>query len=276
MLLEDKTIDEIIEIIKGEDPENPIYDSSAERLNSLGYYLITDRELEDAKKIFELGIELYPESYNMYDSYGECLIKLKEYENAIASFKKVVHLNPASAIDYANIASNYRDMGDPEKAIRYYELALAIDPSIEFAKENPNEGLERLVRERQNSEANFTIARSGDFFSNITIWEGDGREHPRRPDRSRGPGVAGAPGRRDPATWPPADRCAGLHGVRQSAQRRRMASTHFLRSGRSATFPAGCERADAAEPAGSPALCNAGGPCLRSFFAGERRPPFSQ
>ena len=96
LLLEDKTIDEIIEIIKGEDPENPIYDSSAERLNSLGYYLITDRELEDAKKIFELGIELYPESYNMYDSYGECLIKLKEYENASKAFKKALELNPES------------------------------------------------------------------------------------------------------------------------------------------------------------------------------------
>ena len=45
-------------------------------------------------------------------------------------------MNPGSAIDYANIASNYRDMGQKEKAAAYYEMALAIDPTIEFAREN--------------------------------------------------------------------------------------------------------------------------------------------
>ena len=58
--------------------------------------MITDRELNDAKKIFELGIELYPNSYNIYDSYGECLIKLKEYENASKAFKKALELNPGN------------------------------------------------------------------------------------------------------------------------------------------------------------------------------------
>ena len=45
-------------------------------------------------------------------------------------------LDPSSAIDYANIASNYRDMGQTAKAIRYYEMALTLDTSIEFAREN--------------------------------------------------------------------------------------------------------------------------------------------
>ncbi len=46
----------------------------------------------------------------------------------------------------------------------------------EFAKENPGEGLARLVREVKNVGANFTVARSGNYFSSVTIWEGDGRE----------------------------------------------------------------------------------------------------
>ncbi|MCP4366669.1 MAG: tetratricopeptide repeat protein, partial [Deltaproteobacteria bacterium] len=49
-------------------------------------------------------------------------------------------LDPSSAIDYANIASNYRDMGKNEKAIEYYLKALGLDPSIEFARK----GLEKL------------------------------------------------------------------------------------------------------------------------------------
>ena len=59
------------------------------------------------------------------------------------------------------------------------KISMEVDLS-EFAKEHPDEGLERLVREIQNSEANFTVARSGDFFSAVTLWEGIGRERKER------------------------------------------------------------------------------------------------
>ena len=45
-----------------------------------------------------------------------------------------------------------------------------------YKKENPGEGLARLVRERAENGANFTVARTGDEFSSVTIWEGTGRE----------------------------------------------------------------------------------------------------
>jgi len=48
----------------------------------------------------------------------------------------VIKLDPSSAIDYANIASNYRDLGNVEQAIYYYQTALAIDETIDFAREN--------------------------------------------------------------------------------------------------------------------------------------------
>ena len=67
---------------------------------------------------------------------GFCYFKLKEHEKAIECFQKVLRLDPGSAIDYANIASNYRDMGEKEQAIRYYQVALELDPTIGFAKDN--------------------------------------------------------------------------------------------------------------------------------------------
>jgi len=67
---------------------------------------------------------------------GFCHFKLKEHEKAIENFKRVIQLNPTSAIDYANIGSNYRDMGRNDEAIRYYELALELDSSIEFARDS--------------------------------------------------------------------------------------------------------------------------------------------
>jgi len=33
-----------------------------------------------------------------------------------------------------------------------------------------------MIREMNDAEANFTMARSGDSFSSVTIWEGKGRE----------------------------------------------------------------------------------------------------
>jgi len=59
------------------------------------------------------------------------------------------------------------------------KITFEVDLST-FEKENPGEGLSRLIRERQNSRSNFTIARSGDYFSAITIWEGEGREQKER------------------------------------------------------------------------------------------------
>lgn len=50
----------------------------------------------------------------------------------------------------------------------------------EFAQKDPGEGLGRRVREIKNELANFSIARSGDSFSAITLWEGEGRERTER------------------------------------------------------------------------------------------------
>jgi hypothetical protein len=55
------------------------------------------------------------------------------------------------------------------------KISLEVDLN-EFAKENPGEGLARLVREKKDGGANFKVARSGNYFSSVTIWEGDGRE----------------------------------------------------------------------------------------------------
>ena len=60
-----------------------------------------------------------------------------------------------------------------------YKLTCELDFSV-LAKDNHDEGLARLVREVPNAGANFTIARGGDSFSAVTIWEGDGRDRKER------------------------------------------------------------------------------------------------
>ncbi len=93
-------------------------------------------EYRKALEVLQKGQKLDRERTDIYNLMGFCNFKLKEHDAAIENFKKVIDLDPSSAIDYANIASNYRDMGLRTKAIRYYEMALTLDSSIEFAKEN--------------------------------------------------------------------------------------------------------------------------------------------
>ena len=98
-------------------------------LRDLGKYRHAISTLEKAERYDN-------ERTDIYNMMGFCYFKLKEHEKAIKCFRQVLRLDPGSAIDYANIASNYRDMGKRAQAVRYYELALEIDPSIDFARDN--------------------------------------------------------------------------------------------------------------------------------------------
>ncbi|CAB5079848.1 TPR domain protein [Olavius algarvensis associated proteobacterium Delta 3] len=93
----------------------------------------------DALEALSKGLTYDPDRTDIYNIMGFCHFKLKEHTDAIACFRKVLKRNPSSAIDYANIASNYRDMGETQKAIDHYEMALALDPGIEFARDNLNQ-----------------------------------------------------------------------------------------------------------------------------------------
>ncbi len=102
----------------------------------MGVCLKDLEQYREAIKALEKGQGYDRERTDIYNLMGFCHFKLKEHEEAIACFREVLKLNPSSAIDYANIASNYRDMGDRENAVRHYRMALELDPTIDFAKEN--------------------------------------------------------------------------------------------------------------------------------------------
>jgi ribosomal protein S12 methylthiotransferase accessory factor len=91
---------------------------------------------KNAIRVLEEGEVHDKERTDIYNLKGFCYFKLKKHERAIENFAKVLDLNPGSAIDYANIGSNYREMGEKDKAITFYEIALSIDPDIEFARES--------------------------------------------------------------------------------------------------------------------------------------------
>ncbi|MCK5312489.1 MAG: YcaO-like family protein [Desulfobacteraceae bacterium] len=91
---------------------------------------------EEALTVLAKGEAIDEQRTDIHNLIGFCHFKMKNHEQAIKSFKKIIAIDPSSAIDYANVASNYRDLGKTKAAIEYYEMALQIDPTISFAKES--------------------------------------------------------------------------------------------------------------------------------------------
>ncbi len=91
---------------------------------------------EPALRLLRAAEQIDQERTDIFNLKGFCYFKQKKHHRAIDAFKQVLKLNPASAIDYANIAVNYRAIGKIDQAVEYFGLALSIDPSIDFAREH--------------------------------------------------------------------------------------------------------------------------------------------
>jgi len=106
-----------------------IYSYTGVCLKEMGKY-------KQALEILKKGINKDQDRDDIYNLMGYCNFMLKRHTESISCFEKVLELKPGSGIDHASIASNYRELGNTKKAIEYYEMALLLDPSLDFAKEN--------------------------------------------------------------------------------------------------------------------------------------------
>ncbi len=96
LLEEGKSIDEILELLKGDKKTGLKYQVLQGEINNIGYNLMSEGKNRDALRIFKLNIELYPNEYNTYDSYGECLLVMGDTVNAIIAYKTSIELNPGN------------------------------------------------------------------------------------------------------------------------------------------------------------------------------------
>lgn len=73
------------------------YNFDEVELNSLGYQLLNSHKFTDAIRIFQLNVEAYPQSANVYDSLGEGYMDAGNNAQAIANYQKSLQLNPKNA-----------------------------------------------------------------------------------------------------------------------------------------------------------------------------------
>jgi len=57
-------------------------------INGLGYFALSQKQYDKAVALFEMNIENYPQSGNVYDSYADALVAKKDTAAAIANYEK--------------------------------------------------------------------------------------------------------------------------------------------------------------------------------------------
>ena len=134
----------------------------------------------DFNKASQLGVSL---SKDYAEDFFKLLVNYQDISASEAASRLSLHIQTAQ--DFLENLASLKIVKKTEvfeKKRPYYRYTLNqtsikidLDLSI-FKKENPGEGLSRLVREKQENGANFSVSREGDSFSTVTIWEGEGRE----------------------------------------------------------------------------------------------------
>lgn len=65
-------------------------------LNTLGYEELKGGLTQESIKLFQLNVEMYPNSMNVYDSLGEAYMNAGNKKEAIINYEKSLALNPAN------------------------------------------------------------------------------------------------------------------------------------------------------------------------------------
>ncbi|MDX1579750.1 MAG: tetratricopeptide repeat protein [Gemmatimonadota bacterium] len=65
-------------------------------VNALGYQLMSSGRLDAATRVFELNVESYPDSWNVYDSLAEAHMRAGDDERAIELYERSLEINPGN------------------------------------------------------------------------------------------------------------------------------------------------------------------------------------
>lgn len=157
--------------LKAEKPGE--YDFSENELNSLGYALLGRDKTADAIEIFKFNVELFPESFNVYDSLGEAYLKAGDKKLALENYKKSLEIKPDSAggIQAVREIEGKEFKIDPKILSDYagqYEIApnFIVTVTIEGEKLFAQGTGQPKLELQAVSETQFMVARAG---ANVTF-----------------------------------------------------------------------------------------------------------
>lgn len=66
-------------------------------LNEIAYEYLDHEKIEEAIQLFKLNVEIYPNSFNVYDGLGEAFMINKDLKSAILNYQKSLEINPQNS-----------------------------------------------------------------------------------------------------------------------------------------------------------------------------------
>ena len=121
------------------------------------YNLMLEKDYQQALKIFDDLIYLFPNEANLLSDRGVIFIHLNKKEEALKDFDQAVFLENSYGYRYASRAYARDFFGDTEAAILDYEKAIKLDP--EDAVSYNNIGLlQEKLGYQQKAQKNYDVA----------------------------------------------------------------------------------------------------------------------
>lgn len=121
-----------------------------ENISSLAWLLDGYGENARAIQVYQRGIRLNPNRYDIYYDLGFAYFNKRQYEQALPYLEKAVSFNNVPQFVWKTLAHCYERLGRLQQSLRAWEKAKQLDPSDGAVEPNLQRVRKKLEEERAN------------------------------------------------------------------------------------------------------------------------------
>lgn len=114
-------------ILQGNQDKEAI-DLLAGKTYFFGRYYNRQMQLDEAAKMYRLGLTIHPDDPYLLNTYGNYLISQKQYQQALEKFKSAYLARPIHASANKNLGTLFLRWGKYEKAVYFLKRAISFGP----------------------------------------------------------------------------------------------------------------------------------------------------
>jgi len=126
-------------------------DDEVDRLLAIGVEQMTERQGEAAVETFTQVIERRPDFAEGWNKRATVLYLLGEYDRSLADCDEVMKRNPHHFGALSGYGMIYLKLGDPTRALAYFERALAVNPNLDQVRETAEILRQTVIQRRKNA-----------------------------------------------------------------------------------------------------------------------------
>ncbi|MBI4240670.1 MAG: tetratricopeptide repeat protein [Candidatus Rokubacteria bacterium] len=126
-------------------------DSAVDSLFEVGIEQMNQRDADAAIKTFSLIIQKKPDFAEGWNKRATLYYVIGEYEKSLADCEEVIRLNPVHFGALSGFGMIYLQLGKPQRALDYFQRALAVNPNLDQVEIAVEELKQLLIRQRRGT-----------------------------------------------------------------------------------------------------------------------------